>query len=92
MKTVQPSLLAVGITLFAGLVMAQPQSPGQRLFQSKCESCHSAEGGPPAISARNVMPAERIFATLITGTMKDAVADMTSRERRTVAEFLGQRP
>ena len=84
--------LAVALSSFSGLLLAQPQPPGQALFQSKCASCHSAEGGAPAIAALNAMPTERIFEALLTGKMRDASAGMTNRERRTVAEFLGKRP
>jgi polyvinyl alcohol dehydrogenase (cytochrome) len=78
--------------LFAGLLEAQPQPPGQALFQSKCASCHSAQGGAPALPALNAMPTESIFDALMTGKMKEQAASMTSRERRVVAEFLGKRP
>ena len=37
--------LAIGLTFFVSVASAQPQPPGQALFQSKCASCHSAEGG-----------------------------------------------
>ena len=42
--------------------------------------------------ALNAMPTESIFDALMKGKMKDQAAGMTSRERRTVAEFLGKRP
>src|SRR5205823_4161241 len=43
------------------------------------------------MAALNTMSTESIFETLIKGRMKDVVTGMTSRERRTVAEFLGKR-
>jgi polyvinyl alcohol dehydrogenase (cytochrome) len=84
--------LAIALGFFAGVLLAQQPPPGQALFQSKCASCHSAEGGAPAMAALNAMPTERIFDALMKGTMREAAASMTSRERRVVAEFLGKRP
>ena len=83
---------AIGLTVFAGHGLAQPQPPGQALLQSKCASCHSAEGGAPAMAALNAMPTESIFDALMKGKMKEQAGAMTSRERRNVAEFLGKRP
>lgn len=74
------------------MALAQPPSPGQTLFQGKCSSCHSPEGGAPSVAAMNAMPTEAIFDALIKGKMKDAAASLTSREKRNVAEFLGKRP
>ena len=44
------------------------------------------------MAALNAMPTESIFDALMKGKMKEQAASMTSRERRTVAEFLGKRP
>ena len=82
----------MALSFFPGLLLAQPQPPGQAIFQNKCASCHSAEGGAPAIPALNAMPTESIFDALMKGKMKDQASSMTSRERRVVAEFLGKRP
>lgn len=49
-------------------------------------------GTAPAIAALNAIPTERIFDSLMNGSMKEAAAAMTNRERRNVAEFLGKRP
>ena len=84
--------LSSGINLFAGLGLAQPQPPGQALFERNCASCHSAEGGTPTLAALNTMSTESIFETLLNGKMKDVAPGMTGRERRIVAEFLGKRP
>jgi polyvinyl alcohol dehydrogenase (cytochrome) len=83
---------AIGLTCLGSQIMAQPQPPGQALFQGKCASCHSAEGGARALEALNAMPTESILEALINGKMKDAATGMTNRERRNVAEFLGKRP
>jgi polyvinyl alcohol dehydrogenase (cytochrome) len=76
---------AIGLTVFAGRGLAQRQPPGQALFERNCASCHSAE----TLSAKST---ETIFDSLMKGSMRDAAAGMTSRERRTVAEFLSKRP
>jgi len=47
--------------------------------------------GAPSIDALNAMPTERIFDSLIKGSMKQAAGTLTNRERRNVAEFLGKR-
>jgi polyvinyl alcohol dehydrogenase (cytochrome) len=91
-NTVQHTYLAGGVLLWAAIAMAQPQPPGQALFQSKCAKCHSAEGGAPLVTTLNAIPTERILDVLINGSMKDAAAGITLRERRNVAEFLGKRP
>ena len=70
---------AATLGFLAGVLSAQPQPPGQALFQGKCASCHSAEGGAPALPALNAMPTESIFDALMKGKMKDQTASMTSR-------------
>ncbi|MEO8097767.1 MAG: PQQ-binding-like beta-propeller repeat protein [Acidobacteriota bacterium] len=84
--------LAIGFACMIGVAMAQPQPAGQVLFQGKCASCHSPQGGAAAITMLNAMSTERILDALINGKMKDASSGMTNRERRTVAEFLGKAP
>ena len=84
--------LAIAFIVFAGQGWAQPQPPGQALFQRNCADCHSADGGAPAMVALNAMPTENIFDAMMKGKMKEQAAAMTSRERRNVAEFLGKRP
>jgi polyvinyl alcohol dehydrogenase (cytochrome) len=72
--------------------MAQRPPAGQALFDRNCASCHSPDAGAPPLAALKEMPTETIFEVLMKGRMKDVVSGMTSRERRTVAEFLGNRP
>ena len=84
--------LTIGFAVFAGHAGAQPQPVGKTLFDRNCASCHSAEGGAPAMAALNAMPTESIFDALMKGKMKEQAAALTSRERRNVAEFLGKRP
>ena len=83
---------AIGLTVFAGVGLGQRQPPGQALFQKNCASCHSAESGTPPLAGLSAMSTESIFDNLMKGTMKDIVPGLTSRERRTVAEFLTSKP
>jgi polyvinyl alcohol dehydrogenase (cytochrome) len=80
------------ICLLPALAVAQRQPPGQALFEKNCAKCHSADGGAPAIAALNMLSTESIFDNLMKGRMAELTASMTSRERRTVAEFLGKQP
>jgi polyvinyl alcohol dehydrogenase (cytochrome) len=92
--TARTFIVRTTVFLFAALatqLMAQPQPPGQVLFQQKCASCHTGEGGAPSLAALNAMPTERIFDALIGGSMKRNSEGLSSRERRQVAEFLGKR-
>src|SRR5689334_9215233 len=89
----QCALVAISFALLAGGVAAQPQPPGQALFQKNCATCHVSEGGAaPTLATLNAMPTARIFDALMTGKMQPMAASMTSRERRQVAEFLGKAP
>jgi polyvinyl alcohol dehydrogenase (cytochrome) len=83
---------ALALTLFATLAFAQRQPPGQALFEKNCSSCHSESAGAPPQAALSMLSTESIFDTLMKGRMKDVVSKMTSRERRTVAEFPGKQP
>src|SRR5437016_2397266 len=55
---VRHTFFVIGLFFSAGMIWAQPQPLGQALFQSKCASCHSAEGGAPALATLNAMPTE----------------------------------
>jgi polyvinyl alcohol dehydrogenase (cytochrome) len=79
------------IALQSSYMFGQAPPPGQGLFQRNCASCHSTEGGAPALAALNVMSTESIFDSLMKGKMKDNSKSLTSRERRQIAEFLGKR-
>ncbi len=83
---------------------AAPQAGGQRgapgtengiaVFQTQCISCH---GNPnvdraPSPNAIREMPAERIYAALTTGVMKDQGDKLSDQDKRGVAEFMSGRP
>lgn len=87
----QPTATILGVALFAGVMTAQAPPPGQALFNSKCALCHSTGGGGPEIDVLNKLPTETIFDNLMRGPMQAAAVELTSRERRLIAEFLGKR-
>jgi polyvinyl alcohol dehydrogenase (cytochrome) len=84
--------MALGVSLFEGRVLAQRPSPGQTLFEQKCASCHAEGGAAPGLGALRSHGTESVFDSLMNGKMKDNAAGMGSRERRLVAEYVGQRP
>ena len=95
--------MTLGLTIFAALGLAQPQPPGQGLFQKNCASCHSAEGGTaPKVETISAMPTERVLFALmhdalgngnpVPEKMRAVAASLTTRERRNVAEWLTKRP
>jgi len=96
-------ILAVtsGITLWAPLVLAQPQlqqqrlseSTGINLFSSHCTQCHGlapVEHAPTEATIRTMSP-ERIYEAISTGSMKTNAASLTDDEKRLLAEFMGGR-
>ena len=86
-------ILFTAILTLAGLAQAQPQPAGAAQFNTKCASCHTAEGGAaPSVAALNAMTTERIFTSILTGSMRVQANGLTSREKRNVAEYLGKRP
>ena len=82
---------AIGLVFVSGAALAQAPPPGQALFQSKCVICHSAGGGAPDLPVLNTITTEHIFDVLLKGPMQAAAADLTNRQRRSIAEFLGKR-
>jgi polyvinyl alcohol dehydrogenase (cytochrome) len=82
----------LGFSCFPGRASGQRPLPGQTLFELKCASCHAEGGTAPGLAALRSHATESIFDSLMNGKMKDSAAGMSSRERRLVAEFVGQRP
>ena len=87
----QPAFLVTALTWVAGSLLAQPIPAGQALFNRACASCHAGAGTAPSMEAMNAMPTERIFDSLLKGSMKTAAASLTNREKRVLAEFVGKR-
>lgn len=76
----------------AGSAFGQPQPAGQTLFQNNCVSCHAAGGAGPEMATLRSLGTQRIFEALITGKMKEMAPALTSRQRKTIAEFVGGQP
>lgn len=87
--------MSLGLSLVARQALGQRgqrPSPGQTLFEQKCANCHAEGGTGPGLAALRREGTERVFDSLMSGKMKDLAADIGSREKRLVAEFVGQRP
>ena len=84
--------VSLGLSCFANLSLGQRPSPGETLFEQKCANCHAEGGAAPGLGALRSQSTQNVFASLMTGQMKDSAAGMNSRERRLVAEYVGQRP
>src|SRR5215472_3745740 len=96
--------LVIAIGIYAQAPQAPPQGGGQRgapgtengiaVFQTQCMSCHGnlkIERAPSPSAIREMSP-ERIYDSLITGTMKDQGAKLSEADKRGVAEFMAGRP
>jgi polyvinyl alcohol dehydrogenase (cytochrome) len=84
--------ISLALSCFPRLALGQRPSPGQTLFEQKCAACHAEGATAPGLAALRSQGTERVFESLMTGKMKDVAAGMGSREKRLVAEFVGQRP
>jgi polyvinyl alcohol dehydrogenase (cytochrome) len=72
-----------------------PVSPGQRLFEKHCTTCH----GNPAVGDRAPdlktlvrLTPEAVYTALTTGSMNIPAKGLTDEEKQLVAEYLGGRP
>jgi polyvinyl alcohol dehydrogenase (cytochrome) len=79
----------------AGGVLGQPawshaQAPdGAALYARHCAGCHdTGENRAPVRDAFRAMPAERVLASMETGSMITMANNRTAAERRAIAEFL----
>src|SRR5688572_12327250 len=62
---------------------------GSALYKRHCATCHDAGvNRAPQLDAMRTMPAERMLATMETGTMISMVTSRTAPERRAIAEFV----
>jgi polyvinyl alcohol dehydrogenase (cytochrome) len=85
--------LRVGFSVaavFAFLQLAHAQAPdGAALYKGSCASCHdSGENRAPTRDAFRAMPAERVLASMETGSMITMANNRSAAERRAIAEFL----
>jgi polyvinyl alcohol dehydrogenase (cytochrome) len=72
-----------------------PISPGQRLFEKHCTTCH---GNPamgdraPDLKALVRLTPEAVYTAVTSGSMNIPAQSLTDGEKRIVAEYLGGRP
>jgi cytochrome c553 len=67
---------------------------GLSSFQTRCSVCHnnpSVQGAPSASTIRE-MPPERIYDSLMTGSMQTHSQGLSDIQKRRIAEFMGGRP
>lgn len=67
---------------------------GWSAFQTRCAICHlnpTVDRATPAVQIREMTP-ERIYASLMTGSMKDQSEGMSDVQKRRIAEFMSGRP
>ncbi len=68
---------------------AQDRADGAALYQRHCASCHDAGvNRAPVRDAFQSMPADRVLASMETGSMVTMANNRTAAERRAIAEFL----
>ncbi|HKH74154.1 MAG TPA: PQQ-binding-like beta-propeller repeat protein [Vicinamibacterales bacterium] len=71
---------------------------GAQLFQTTCANCHGAQGldvggrTAPPLSTLNVLPPERIYQAITTGSMAVHAAAMPDKQKRDLTEFVARRP
>jgi polyvinyl alcohol dehydrogenase (cytochrome) len=95
--------VAVAALCAAGTARAQlkggggvlPVAPGEEVFGKACANCHAGEH--PANRAPNEktleqMTPEAIYAAVTTGVMAPAAKNLTDKQKRDLAEYLGGRP
>ena len=66
---------------------------GLATFQTRCSVCHNnpVPGAPTASAIREMTP-ERIYASLVSGSMKMYVDGLSDIQKQRVAEFMSGRP
>lgn len=74
-------------------VAAGAERPPAQLYQEYCASCHAPQwaGHAPATGAMRLMSPDRIFGSMLTGSMRQAAAEMSDTEKQAVAEWLAGR-
>jgi polyvinyl alcohol dehydrogenase (cytochrome) len=84
------SVIGIAVVLAAAAGQARAQAPdGADLYTRSCAQCHdSGENRAPLRDAFLSMPAERVMASMETGSMITMALNRTAGERRAIAEFL----
>ncbi|MGH6878423.1 MAG: c-type cytochrome, partial [Rhizomicrobium sp.] len=88
---------------FAGTATAQlkggggvlPIAPGEAVFGKTCAQCHAGAhpvNRAPSQKTLEEMTPEAIYAAVTTGVMAPAAKNLTDKQKRDLAEYLGGRP
>jgi polyvinyl alcohol dehydrogenase (cytochrome) len=81
-------VLLAGIVLFPVAAFAQ-QPDGAALYKAACANCHDpGENRAPRPDALRTLTAERVLASMETGSMVTMANNRTAAERRAIAEFV----
>lgn len=71
----------------------QTRERGAKIYAQHCATCHeNSATRAPGPTVLRIMAPESILRSLTSGVMKPVVPGLSDAERRTVAEYLGQRP
>ena len=94
MKTFTRILIAALLALLPAFgQQRQSEGDGSKLFGDVCLNCHGnslVQAAPPPAVIKQMTP-ERIYLALTEGSMKTQAKDLTDRQKRDVAEFMGGR-
>jgi len=85
-----PRTIAVGLIalLLSGVAAAQTPD-GAALYKTSCATCHdTGVNRAPNREAFRAMPAERVLASMETGTMVSMANNRSAADRRAIAEFV----
>ena len=83
-------LLLQSIGVFAQNPDAAVLPDGQKVYMATCNNCHKADAGvgAPGYLVLAQMPPRAIFAALETGKMRVQAKDLTTEQRKAVAQWL----
>jgi polyvinyl alcohol dehydrogenase (cytochrome) len=89
MPHLRPAILAFVAALGASAPLHAQTDDGATLYKRSCASCHDVGvNRAPLADALRVMSAERVLASMETGTMVTMANNRTAAERRAIAEFV----
>ena len=89
-RPTRPTRLALLVFAIIGAApLAVFAQDGAALYKQHCSTCHdTGVNRAPQPDAMRLMPAERVLATMETGSMISMVTNRTAPERRAIAEFV----
>ena len=90
-------VLALAIAISAPALGYGQAPPGPMpIFQDRCATCHMVTPPPgsraPSLDALRSLSPEAILIALTTGSMAANATDLTERQKRALAEYIGGRP